>query len=102
MKSANIRGDTHDPRRPAQPPPCIERVFAQQPRSTTSAHRRSLNIVAGRAGQHNWLFHRLKNGRGCNVATLQKTYAWFDANWPFDLEWPADVPRPSAAKRRVA
>ncbi len=63
---------------------------------------RSLNVVAGRAGQHNCLFYRLKEGLGCNVATLRETFAWFSDNWPADLEWPADIPRPPIAKTRAA
>lgn len=64
---------------------------------------RSLNIVAVRAGQHNRLFHRLKNGLGCHIDTFSETAAWFAANWPEDLARPSDIPRPAQTpKSKVA
>lgn len=63
---------------------------------------RGLHTVARRAGAHNRLFHQIKAGRGCHIATFGEVLLWFASNWPLDLEWPPDIPRPTPGKKEAA
>jgi len=48
------------------------------------------NYCAG----HARFFSRLRDGKGCTVATFHAVSQWFSDQWPEDLEWPAEIPRP--------
>ena len=39
-----------------------------------------------------YLFKRLRENKGCTIATYNRVLAWFSDNWPESL--PADIPRP--------
>ena len=41
-----------------------------------------------------YLFKRLRDSKGCTIATYNRVLAWFSDNWPEGLQWPADIPRP--------
>lgn len=62
---------------------------------TYTAHRNlSEATVSNRVASHARLFKRLRDGKGCTLATYYKALNWFDRHWPIDLEWPSDIPRP--------
>ena len=39
------------------------------------------------------IFVRLAAGRGANILTIERAYAWFSENWPEGAAWPLDDQR---------
>lgn len=63
---------------------------------------RSEATVSNLAVNHARLFKRLRDGKGCSVATYNSVLLWFSANWPEDLAWPTHIPRPTPKKESAA
>ena len=61
-----------------------------------NATGRSESRVSDLACANPYLFKRLRENKGCTIATYNRVLVWFSNNWPDDLQWPADIPRPLA------
>ena len=59
-----------------------------------TATGRSEARISDLACANPYLFKRLRENKGCTIATYNRVLAWFAENWPEGLHWPADIPRP--------
>ena len=58
---------------------------------------RSESRISDLACANPYLFKRLRENKGCTIATYNRVLSWFSDNWPDGLHWPADIPRPLPA-----